>query len=80
MLAGLAEECTELAKEALKLRRAIDQSNPTPVTEDEARQKFTEEIADVLLYLDVIGYNKDSVKYIKDIKKSRWEDRLVGGE
>lgn len=35
-MAGLEEEATELAHAALKLRRVIDGSNPTPVTEEEA--------------------------------------------
>ena len=36
LLAGLAEECTELAQAALKLRRVFDKTNPTPVTETDA--------------------------------------------
>lgn len=33
MLEQLAEECTELAKAALKMARIIRKENPTPVTE-----------------------------------------------
>lgn len=36
MLEQLAEECTELAKAALKMARIIRNENPTPVTEEEA--------------------------------------------
>lgn len=36
LLAQLAEECSEAAKAALKLRRARDGVNPTPVSEEEA--------------------------------------------
>lgn len=36
MLEQLAEECTELAKAALKMARIIRKENPTPVTEKEA--------------------------------------------
>ena len=32
-LAGLAEECSELAQAAQKLRRVFDGKNPTPVNE-----------------------------------------------
>ena len=36
MLEQLAEECTELAKAALKMARIIRKENPTPVTEKDA--------------------------------------------
>ena len=32
VLAQLAEECTELAQAALKMRRVLDGKNPTPDT------------------------------------------------
>lgn len=32
LLAGLAEEATELAQAALKMRRTLDKSNPTPMS------------------------------------------------
>ena len=38
MLEQLAEECTELAKAALKMARIIRKENPTPVTEKMARK------------------------------------------
>ena len=47
LLCGLAEECSELAQAALKLRRAYDQTNPTPVDPDDAYEKLCEEVADV---------------------------------
>ena len=40
LLAQLAEECSEAAKAALKLRRARDGVNPTPVSEEEAFSNF----------------------------------------
>lgn len=43
----LAEECSELAQAALKYARILREENPTPVTEDEALDHLTEEIADV---------------------------------
>ena len=38
MLEQLAEECTELAKAALKMARIIRKENPTPVTEKDVVQ------------------------------------------
>lgn len=78
LLAGLAEESCELGQAALKLRRAFDGANPTPVTVDDAIDRFEEEIADVELYLDQIAYSKQHVKEIKAIKMARWEARLAG--
>ena len=49
LLAQLAEECSEAAKAALKLRRARDGVNPTPVSEEEAFSNFVEELADIYL-------------------------------
>lgn len=40
MLEQLAEECTELAKAALKMARIIRKENPTPVTEKDAIAKY----------------------------------------
>ena len=42
LLCGLAEECSELAQAALKLRRTYDQTNPTPVDPDNAFEKLCE--------------------------------------
>lgn len=49
LLAQLAEECSEAAKAALKLRRARDGVNPTPVSEEEAFSNLVEELADIYL-------------------------------
>lgn len=48
ILCQIAEEAAELAKAALKLRRAITQTNPTPVTVDEAVENIIEEYADTI--------------------------------
>lgn len=79
VLAQLAEECSELGKAALKLRRVIDGRNPTPVTIIEASENMAEEIADVLLCLEVIGFELDELdgfKGIMDAKRKRWVTRL----
>ena len=43
VLAQLAEEAAELAQAALKLRRVLDGTNPTPLSESEARAALAEE-------------------------------------
>lgn len=59
ILAQLAEEASELAQAALKLRRAIDKENPTPKSKAEATDDLIEEIADVQLCLEVLFYDSD---------------------
>ena len=76
LLAGLAEECAELAQAALKLRRKFDGTNPTPISEDYAIDRFEEEIADVELYLEQIDYSHQHVSDIKKIKMNRWNERM----
>ena len=79
-LAQLAEECTELGKAALKLRRVLDGRNPTPVTRTEAFHNLVEEIADVTLCLEVLGMNTAEVLYncgkLWEEKSARWKKRL----
>ena len=79
-MAGLAEEATELAHAALKLRRVYDGTNPTPVTEREAVANLIEEVGDVLLCLEVLGLPAVSEDYQKamDAKLERWVKRLKG--
>lgn len=76
LLAGLAEEAAELAQAALKLRRAYDGTNPTPVTEEDAYDALLEEIADVELYLDQLSINRQRIEEIKGVKAFRWVKRL----
>ena len=82
-LAMLAEECTELAHAALKMRRVIDRSaSPTPVSTRDAENHLREEVSDVLTCLLVIGEYIDilepsgSVRQIIYDKLERWHDRL----
>ena len=42
LLAQLAEECSEAAKAALKLRRVRNGANPTPVSEEDAFSNLVE--------------------------------------
>lgn len=48
ILCQIAEEAAELAKAALKLRRAISQTNPTPMTVGEAVDNLFEEYGDTV--------------------------------
>ena len=80
LLAGLAEECSELAQAALKLRRVFDQTNPTPMDEETAKDRFFEEVADVQLYLKMIDIPWNYVKEIAIEKNKRWANRLKGAE
>lgn len=77
-LAQLAEEAMELGQAALKLRRVLDGSNPTPVTLEEALDSFREETADVLLCLRVLGYAQPTLtmEEIMQEKTDRWASRL----
>ena len=76
LLAGLAEECSELSQAALKLRRFFDQGNPTPITEEQAMEKFYEEVADVQLYLKMFDIPWPYIKKIAVKKLARWEQRI----
>ena len=82
MLAGLAEEAAELAQAALKYRRALDGTNPTPVTVREAEEALCDEIADVSLYLAVLNMLVDATFASKlpaqrmVEKITRWAKRL----
>lgn len=88
LLAQLAEEASELAQAALKLRRVYDGTNPTPVKRSEAFSNLQEEIADVRLLLEVLqldgGIYIAEYHKIMNAKLHRWADRLqkkqTGGE
>ena len=78
LLAGLAEEATELAQAALKLRRCYDGTNPTPADPDIQYECFLEEIGDVELYLDQMSINRQVIADYKAAKLERWQKRLEG--
>lgn len=80
LLAGLAEEAAELAQAALKLRRVYDGTNPTPMKEEDAIERFYEEIADVQLYLEHISLPQTYINEIMLQKQRRWENRLSVAE
>lgn len=80
MLEGLAEESSELAQAALKLARILRGENPTPMHFEEAHEKLVEEMADVILYSQVIrerhGIQLSEVADLILAKQDRWEKRL----
>ena len=78
LLTGLAEEASELAQAALKLRRSLTQVNPTPVTDDEAFEKLYEEAGDVELYMDAMSLNRKYIGELMESKLDRWIGRLEG--
>lgn len=84
LLAQLAEEAAELAQAALKMRRVMDGSNPTPVTPQQAYDTILEEICDVETCVAALLYNTPTaVKVRADlraVKLERWAGRLMGTE
>lgn len=78
LLCQLAEEASELAQAALKLRRTYDDTNPTPVTQEEALSNLKEELADVRLALRILGINYDDAECEPhmQVKLTRWIARL----
>lgn len=80
VMTQLAEEASELAQAALKYRRTLSNSNPTPVSRKEAETILLEEIADVKLCLHVAGFeavrHKIQVNRTITSKAERWLKRL----
>lgn len=76
--AQLAEEATELAHAALKLRRSVGGANPTPVTPDDAFRAVIEELADVTLLAHILRLyeHPDDIAKIGDYKLFRWVSRI----
>lgn len=80
-LEQMAEEASELAQAALKYARILRGENPTPVTEREAMGHLSEEVADVLVCMDVVMEYPDALYGVDEKvfeKKARWLDRLKG--
>jgi hypothetical protein len=74
MLEQLAEECTELAKAALKMARIIRNENSTPVTEEEAIANIREEYTDVVQCAGELSLTVDDEQMMR--KHERWEKRV----
>lgn len=86
LLAQLAEEAAELSQAALKLRRAIDGTSPTPLSQFDATLNLLEEVADVMLCLRVLDMdpldkqNEGQYHTIISTKLKRWVNRLQNWE
>ena len=85
ILCQIAEEAAELAQAALKLRRAITGTNPTPVSVDEALHNLHEEIIDVSLaekvYFEQNKYELVGASgLIANGKAYRWAQRIKEGK
>lgn len=80
LLALVAEESSELSHAALKLRRVYEGTNPTPVRRQDAYMAVLEEIADVSLALEVLGFNRPipllEIQKKMNEKLQRWVERL----
>jgi NTP pyrophosphatase (non-canonical NTP hydrolase) len=82
ILEQLAEEASELAHASLKLARILRGENPTPKAPKLAEEELREEIADVMVCLEVIGNTKykrlvTDTEKIQAEKIARWESRLA---
>ena len=75
-------DCLVLAKAALKLRRAMYLTNPTPMTEAEARKALMDAVYGAVpvmrAWCEKIGAS-NKVADIKIRKAQRWANRLSGG-
>lgn len=80
LLCQLAQECSELAQAALKLKRAMEGTNPPQRSILECWDDLDEEIADVFLVIQQMGLtdkkNAEKLLAIIDQKKKRWLDWL----
>lgn len=76
-LLQVAEEANELSHACLKLVRVFSQTNPTPVSEEEALEHLWEEIADVKCTVSQLDV---PVRHISELcvkKEKRWEERII---
>lgn len=76
LLAQLAEEAAELGKAALKLRRALNGKNPTPVSPAETLRNVREKMADVLLCSISVGLDENITERTIREKIPRWSGRI----
>lgn len=74
----IVEEASELIQAVCKLRRAINGTNPTPVSVIDAQKAVYEEIADVLVSIEAAldTSEKVGVSAIQRVKAERWAQRI----
>lgn len=87
ILCQIAEEAAELAQAAMKLRRALSVTNPTPVDLATATYNILEEFADVYVAKRVflvkctdLAANQPIIDAIIDAKTERWAQRIKESE
>ena len=75
-----AELWAQLAQAALKIRRVLDGTNPTPKDIGQAHANVIEEISDVETCLIMLGYASEGAEHAKRLvreeKLPRWAGRL----
>lgn len=80
LLTRLAEEASELAQAALKLRRAMADKPDTPVSIKDAKNSLDEEIIDVFVLLDMLHlcapYKRSMFDAGYVYKIQRWYNRI----
>lgn len=74
LLEQLAEEAAELSQAALKLIRAMNSRNVTPVTKVGAESRLEDEMNDVMLVLDALDMRP--MDSCENTKWERWVKRL----
>ena len=76
----IVEEASELIQAICKLRRAINGTNPTPVSIMDAQKAVYEEIADTLVSIEAaLDTNEQmGVSAIKRVNAQRWAGRIRG--
>lgn len=81
VLEQLGEEGGEVVQASLKYARLLRGDNPTPKTEEQCIDDLTEEIADVLLCINILYYNEvideDHIIDIMNSKLARWKRRIA---
>ena len=80
LLIQLAEEAAELAQAASKYHRTIRGTNPTPMSQCDARLALVEEVADVNVAAEAVrmklGILCDEIAIVEDEKIERWKKRI----
>ena len=76
LLCQLAEEAAELAKAALKVKRALEGVNPTPTPLNDALSNLQEELEDVLVCVSTLSPDYVTLTEAPVQKLKRWVYRL----
>lgn len=75
----LWKQCMALTKAALKMRRTLDQKNPTPTTPEAAKCNLLMNLGLVLKKIERLAEEigeKEKIQEIMDYKAERWAKRL----